>query len=125
MTIEVGSHAIESMQLEERRYPPSPEFSKQANAQPDIYEKDLETFWRDEALERVSWFKPFERVLEWDLPYAKWFLGGKLNVCYNCVDRHVEAGGGGKGAYPWEGEPVAQKRRITFQQLRAQWVAFR
>ena len=124
MTIEVGSHAIESMQLEERRYPPSPEFSKQANAQPDIYEKDLETFWRDEALERVSWFKPFDRVLEWNLPYAKWFLGGKLNVCYNCVDRHVEAGRGGKVAYHWEGEPVDQKRTITFKDLQDEVVRF-
>ena len=124
MTIEVGSHAIESMQLEERRYPPSPEFSKQANAQPDIYEKDLETFWRDEALERVSWFKPFDRVLEWNLPYAKWFLGGKLNVCYNCVDRHVEAGRGDKVAYHWEGEPVDQKRTITFKDLQDEVVRF-
>ena len=124
MTIEVGSHAIESMQLEERRYPPSPEFSKQANAQPDIYEKDLETFWRDEALERVSWFKPFDRVLEWNLPYAKWFLGGKLNVCYNCVDRHVEAGRGEKVAYHWEGEPVDQKRTITFKDLQDEVVRF-
>jgi len=124
MTIEVGRHAIESMQLEERRYPPSPEFSKQANAQPDIYEKDLETFWRDEALGRVSWFKPFDRVLEWNLPYAKWFLGGKLNVCYNCVDRHVEAGRGGKVAYHWEGEPVDQKRTITFKDLQDEVVRF-
>src|SRR5438874_10347139 len=124
MTIEVGRHAIESMQLEERRYPPSPEFSKQANAQPDIYEKDLETFWRDEALGRVSWFKPFDRVLEWNLPYAKWFLGGKLNVCYNCVDRHVEAGRGDKVAYHWEGEPVDQKRTITFKDLQDEVVRF-
>ncbi|TMD11231.1 MAG: acetate--CoA ligase [Chloroflexi bacterium] len=89
-----------------------------------MYEKDLETFWRDEALERVSWFKPFDRVLEWNLPYAKWFLGGKLNVCYNCVDRHVEAGRGGKVAYHWEGEPVDQKRTITFKDLQDEVVRF-
>jgi len=90
MTIQSGTHAIESMQLEERRYPPPPEFAKNANAKPDIYNKPFEDFWKEEALKRVSWFQPFDKVLEWKLPYAKWFLGGKLNVCYNCVDRHVE-----------------------------------
>jgi acetyl-CoA synthetase len=124
MTIETGSHAIESMQLEERRYPPPPEFAAQANAKPDIYAKDFETFWREEAIKRITWFTPFDRVLEWKLPYAKWFLGGKLNVCYNCVDRHVEAGLGGKVAYHWEGEPVAEKRTLTFKDLQDEVVRF-
>src|SRR3979411_3148565 len=124
MTIQSGTHAIESMQLEERRYPPPPEFARNANAKPDIYSKPLEDFWKEEALERVSWFKPFDTVLEWKLPYAKWFLGGTLNVCYNCVDRHVEAGRGEKGAYYWEGEPVDQKRTITFNDLLADVVRF-
>ena len=124
MTIQSGTHAIESMQLEERRYPPPPEFAKNANAKADIYNKPLEDFWREEAQKRVSWFKPFDRVLEWKLPYAKWFLGGKLNVCYNCVDRHVEAGRGDKVAYYWEGEPVDQKRTITFKDLQAEVVRF-
>jgi acetyl-CoA synthetase len=84
----------------------------------------LEDFWKEEALKRVSWFKPFDTVLEWKLPYAKWFLGGKLNVCYNCVDRHVEAGRGDKVAYYWEGEPVDQKRTITFKDLQADVVRF-
>src|SRR5438874_2113276 len=91
MTIQSGTHAIESMQLEERRYAPLPEFARNANAKPDIYTKPLEDFWKEEASKRVSWFKPFDTVLEWKLPYAKWFLGGQLNVCYNCVDRHVES----------------------------------
>src|SRR5438309_9921795 len=117
MTIQSGTHAIESMQLEERRYPPPPEFAKNANAKTDIYNKPFEDFWKEEALKRVSWFQPFDKVLEWKLPYAKWFLGGKLNVCYNCVDRHVEAGRGDKVAYYWEGEPVDQKRTITFSDL--------
>src|SRR6202158_2801330 len=112
------------MQLEERRYPPPPEFARNANAKPDIYSKPLEDFWKEEALKRVSWFKPFDTVLEWKLPYAKWFLGGKLNVCYNCVDRHVEAGRGDKVAYYWEGEPVDQKRTITFNDLLADVVRF-
>src|SRR5947209_8262037 len=124
MTIQTGSHAIETMQLEERRYPPPPQFAQQANAKADIYNKPLEDFWKDEALKRVTWFKPFDKVLEWKLPYAKWFLGGKLNVCYNCVDRHVEAGRGEKVAFFWEGEPVDQKRTITFSELQRDVVQF-
>src|SRR6266513_434784 len=124
MTIQSGTHAIESMQLEERRYPPPPEFAKNANAKPDIYNKPFEDFWKEEALKRVSWFQPFDKVLEWKLPYAKWFLGGKLNVCYNCVDRHVEAGRGDKVAYFWEGEPGDQKRTITFKDLQHEVVRF-
>src|ERR1700736_4157391 len=124
MTIQSGTHAIESMQLEERRYPPPPEFARNANAKPDIYSKPLEDFWKEEALKRVSWFKPFDTVLEWKLPYAKWFLGGKLNVCYNCVDRHVEAGRGDKVAYYWEGEPIDQKRTITFKDMQVEVVRF-
>src|SRR5213082_2576402 len=124
MTIQSGTHAIESMQLEERRYPPPPEFAKNANAKADIYNKPLEDFWREEAQKRVTWFQPFDKVLELKLPYAKWFLGGKLNVCYNCVDRHVEAGRGDKVAYYWEGEPVDQKRTITFKDLQAEVVRF-
>src|SRR5438132_390994 len=124
MTIQSGTHAIESMQLEERRYPPPPEFARNANARPDIYTKPLEDFWKEEASTRISWYKPFDTVLEWKLPYAKWFLGGKLNVCYNCVDRHVEAGRGDKVAYYWEGEPVDQKRTITFKDLLADVVRF-
>src|SRR5213082_2653512 len=124
MTIQSGTHPIESMQLEERRYPPPPEFAKNANAKADIYNKPLEDFWREEAQKRVTWFKPFDQVLEWKLPYAKWFLGGKLNVCYNCVDRHVEAGRGDKVAYYWEGEPVDQKRTITFADLQRDVVQF-
>jgi len=124
MTIQPGTHAIDSMQLEERRYPPPAEFAKSANAKPDIYDRPFEDFWREEALGRVSWFRPFDRVLEWKLPYAKWFLGGKLNACYNCVDRHVEAGRGDKVAYFWEGEPVDQKRTLTFNDLQAEVVRF-
>ena len=84
--------AIETMQEEVRRYPPDPDFARQANAQPDIYQRDREEFWRAEANARVTWFEPFGDLLEWTPPYAKWFLGGRLNVCYNCVDRHVEQG---------------------------------
>jgi acetyl-CoA synthetase len=119
-----GEHAIETMQVEERRYPPSPEFRKQANAQPDIYNRSMEDFWTKEANERISWFEPWKQLLEWKPPYAKWFIGGKLNVCYNCVDRHVEKGHGGKVAYFWEGEPENDRRQITFADLQKEVVRF-
>jgi acetyl-CoA synthetase len=109
--------AIETMLLEERRYPPPPEFAAQANAQPDIYEQDWQAFWEREGRERVSWFEPFTELLQWELPYAKWYVGGKLNIAYNCVDRHVEAGRGDKVAYYWEGEPEGDRREVTYADL--------
>jgi acetyl-CoA synthetase len=121
---ETSHHAIDTMLLEERRYPPPDEFAAQANAAPDIYERDLEEFWATEGRERVTWFEPFTDVLEWDLPYAKWFVGGKLNVCFNCVDRHVQAGNGERIAYHWEGEPVDERRTFTFAELQADVVRF-
>jgi acetyl-CoA synthetase len=121
---ETQPQAIETMFLEERRYPPDPEFSREANAQPDIYERDFEEFWETEGRNRVTWFEPFERLLEWNPPYAKWYVGGKLNVCFNCVDRHVEAGRGGKVAYYWEAEPEGERRELTFADLQAEVVRF-
>jgi acetyl-CoA synthetase len=120
----VADQDIETLFLEQRRYKASPEFTKQANAQPDIYEKSREEFWRTEGEQRVSWFKPFDQVYEWEPPYAKWFIGGKLNVCYNCVDRHVEAGRGEKVAFYWEGEPEHERREISFADLQAEVVRF-
>src|ERR671930_1755472 len=117
-------HAIDTMLLEERRYEPPPDFARQANAQPDIYERDWQEFWETEGRERVTWFEPFQKVCEWDPPYAKWYLGGKLNVCFNCVDRHVQAGSGGKVAYYWEGEPENERREITFAELQQEVVRF-
>jgi len=111
------SRAIDTLFLEERRYPPSDEFAAQANAGPEIYDRDADEFWGAEARERVTWFEDFETVCEWELPYAKWFVGGKLNVTYNCVDRHVEAGNGARVAYYWEGEPQDDRREITFADL--------
>ncbi len=115
---------IDTLFLEERRYPPSAEFAAQANAQPSIYEEDFEAFWAREGTERVSWFEPFTKLYEWELPYAKWYLGGKLNVSYNCVDRHVEAGLGTRVAYHWEGEPEGDRREITYADLQKEVVAF-
>jgi acetyl-CoA synthetase len=117
-------HAIDTMLLEERRYPPPEAFASQANAQEEIYERDWQEFWETEGRERVTWFEPFTKLLEWEQPYAKWYIGGKLNVCYNCVDRHVEAGNGGKVAYYWEGEPESERREITFADLQRDVVRF-
>jgi acetyl-CoA synthetase len=114
--------AIETMFLEERRYPPPEDFAAQANAQPDIYERDFEEFWETEGRERVTWFELFTELLDWQSPYAKWYVGGKLNVCFNCVDRHVEAGNGSKVAYHWEGEPDGDRRTITFSDLQREVV---
>jgi acetyl-CoA synthetase len=113
----VSDQAIDTLLLEERRYPPSPEFAAQANAQPDIYDIPFEEFWEREGRERVSWFEPFTSLLEWELPYARWYGGGKLNVTYNCLDRHVEAGRGEKVAFHFEGEPVDDRAPITYAQL--------
>src|ERR1051325_10129948 len=111
------------MFLEERRYPPPEDFAAQANAQADIYSRDRDEFWAagecgsGGGRERVTWFEPFETVCEWSPPYAKWFVGGKLNATYNCVDRHVEAGNGSKVAFFWEGEPVDDRRANTLEAL--------
>src|SRR5438477_6838635 len=116
--------AIGTMHMEDRRYEHPDDFTSQANAQPDIYERDWEEFWETEGRERISWFEPFTKLYEWEQPYAKWYLGGKLNVCFNCVDRHVEAGNGDKVAYHWEGEPEEERRTITFADLRRDVVRF-
>ncbi len=118
-----GGHAIETLQVEERRYKPDPAFSKQANAKPSIYKKGFDEFWTEES-KRISFFEPWNQLYEWKPPYAKWFIGGKLNVCYNCVDRHVESGRKDKVAYFWEGEPEDDRREITFGQLQQDVVRF-
>jgi acetyl-CoA synthetase len=116
------TQSIETLLLEERRYPPDPEFAAQANAKPDIYERSFEEFWEAEGRERVTWFEPFDTLLEWAPPYAKWYGGGKLNVTYNCIDRHVEAGRGDKVAYFWEGEPEDDRREVTYADLQREVV---
>ncbi|WP_299557808.1 acetate--CoA ligase [uncultured Mycolicibacterium sp.] len=102
-------------------YPPSAEFAAQANATADLYkeaEADRLAFWAKQA-QRLTWAEPFTEVLDWsDAPFAKWFVGGKLNVAYNCVDRHVEAGLGDRVAIHWEGEPVGDARTLTYAQLK-------
>ena len=105
---------------ETRTFPPSPEFVANALAgDRSLYEEaeaDFEAFWARHARELLTWDKPFTKVLEWDLPYAKWFSDGKLNMSYNCLDRHVEAGKGDKIAYHFEGEP-GDTRTMTYAEL--------
>jgi len=111
---------IEVYETEDRQFPPSAGFAAAALTNDrslyDEAEADLEGFWARQARELVSWDQDFDQVLDWQLPYAKWFLGGKLNVSYNCLDRHVEAGKGDKVAYHWEGEP-GDTRTITYRDL--------
>jgi acetyl-CoA synthetase len=110
---------IENLLAERRTFPPDPSFTAQANAKADLYdeaERDYVGFWERLARERISWTKPFETTLEWDLPFAKWFVGGELNIAYNCLDRHVENGLGDKVAYHWIGEP-GDTRTLTYADL--------
>src|SRR6266567_1896050 len=95
---------IDTAFAEDRRFAPDEVFAATANADASIYERDFDEFWTTEARTRISWFRDFETLYDWQLPYATWYLGGSLNVCHNCVDRHVEAGNGNKVAYYWEGE---------------------
>ena len=115
---------IDTALAEDRRFPPDEVFAAAANADASIYERDFDEFWASEARTRISWFRDFETLYEWELPYAKWYLGGSLNVCYNCVDRHVAAGNGDKVAYYWEGEPAGDRRTLTFADLQKEVVRF-
>ena len=110
--------SIENLSQENRLFPPSPEFAAQANAKPDLYahaDKDRLAFWEEQARE-LTWDKPWDRVLEWNSPYAKWFIGGKINASVNALDRHVAAGRGERIAFHFEGEP-GDTRTITYSQM--------
>ena len=114
------SEAIEVYEVEDRTFPPDPAFVAQANTNDrSLYEEaeaDYEAFWARQARELLTWDTDFHTTLEWELPFAKWFLGGELNVTANCLDRHVEAGRGDKIAYLWEGEP-GDTKTITYAEL--------
>src|SRR5438105_5265690 len=113
------SDALDTLGSETRTFPPPGGFVRQANVtDPAVYEraeKDFEGFWAEQA-RTLTWRKPFAKVLDWDVPYAKWFAGGELNISENCLDRHVKAGKGTKVAYYWEGEP-GDARVLTYQDL--------
>jgi acetyl-CoA synthetase len=117
------SQNIESHLVENRLFPPSKEFSKKARIKSmaqyrEMYRESIEKpdkFWAREASE-LLWQKKWTKVLDWKIPFAKWFVGGKLNVSENCLDRHLEGARRNKAAIIWEGEP-GEKRTLTYQQL--------
>ncbi|MEN0128792.1 MAG: AMP-binding protein, partial [Brevundimonas sp.] len=111
---------LENLLSEDRRFPPSPEFTAQANAHADTYawaDADRPAFWAEQARGLLEWSTPFEEVLDWSgAPVARWFADGQLNAAYNAVDRHVEAGNGDRVALHFEGEG-GDTRTITYADL--------
>ncbi len=113
------SGRFDALLQEDRTFPPSQAFIDQANiSDPGVYEealRDPEAFWAKFA-EELDWFKKWDTVLEWDPPHAKWFIGGRLNVSYNCLDRHLTTSRRNKAAIVWEGEP-GDRRVYTYWDL--------
>ncbi|RMF36699.1 MAG: acetate--CoA ligase [Planctomycetota bacterium] len=115
---------IDSVMVESRVFPPPPEFSAKARIKSmqeyqELYDRsvaDPEGFWAAEARQHLHWFKPFETTLEWNLPLARWFVGGETNASYNCLDAHLAAGRGDRTAIIWEGEP-GDERRLSYAEL--------
>jgi acetyl-CoA synthetase len=115
-----SEEALSALLHESRHFDPPPGFAAQANAQPAVYDEaaaDRLAWWAQQA-QTLSWDRPFDSVLEWNLPFARWFVGGRLNASVNCVDRHVAAGYGDKVAYYWVGEPEGDARTITYGDLK-------
>ncbi len=125
-----SSTNIESVLQEHRVFPPAKAFSKRAHLKSlaeyrKLYRESVtspEKFWGKRAKEELIWFKPWTKVLQWKEPFAKWFIGGQLNVSYNCLDRHVGTATANKAALIWEGEPAApgkpgEERTLTYKQL--------
>ncbi len=121
------SKQIANVMNETRVFPPSKEFSAQAllgshDAYQLLYDRSIADpigFWETQAREYLHWFEPFHTGLEWNEPFAKWFVGGKTNVSYNCLDAHVNAGRGERVAFHWEGEP-GDRRTVTYAELLAE-----
>jgi acetyl-CoA synthetase len=117
----VSHETLSNLLHEERRFEPPAELAAHANVTADAYDeadRDPVAFW-EKAAERLSWDTKWDRTLDWDNPpFVKWYVGGKLNAAYNCVDRHVEAGNGDRVAYHWVGEPEDDRRDITYAELK-------
>ncbi|HET9072124.1 MAG TPA: acetate--CoA ligase [Acidimicrobiales bacterium] len=120
MTHDPADAAIEALYLESRTFPPPADFKAQALVtQAAVYdeaEADWQGYWARQAADLLDWDEEWHTILEWDRPFAKWFVGGRLNVSVNCLDRHVAAGLGDRVAYHWEGEP-GDTRTITYAEL--------
>ncbi|MGH3458256.1 acetate--CoA ligase [Aeromicrobium sp.] len=117
----MSSEAISNLSREDRHFDPPADLAENANLKADAYDDaaaDRLGFWARQA-ERISWAKPFDEVLDWsNAPFAKWYVGGRLNAAYNCVDRHVEEGNGDRVAFHFVGEPEGDTRDITFSELK-------
>jgi acetyl-CoA synthetase len=117
----VSEQGLSNLMHEERHFDPPEELARNANVTAEAYaeaDKDRLAFWGEQA-ERITWAEPFTEVLDWsNPPFAKWFVGGKLNASYNCVDRHVEAGNGERVAFHWVGEPEGDTRDVTYAALK-------
>ena len=111
---------IDALLKEGRTFAPSDEFRARAKVTDDsLYREadaDIEAYWARQAEKYLTFFRGWDRVLDWDLPFARWFTGGQLNASYQCLDRHVEGGHGGRTAYLWEGEP-GDTRNVTYSEL--------
>jgi acetyl-CoA synthetase len=122
---------IESLQHEERVFPPPPEFAAKAHIKSMAElealraeaSADPESFWARLAESELHWFKKWDTVLKWDPPHAEWFAGGRINISYNCLDRHLSTWRRNKAALIWEGEP-GDTRTLTYQQLHAEVCRF-
>jgi len=116
----MGEPTIEDYFTEDRQFAPSAAFASAALvADRSLYDeadRDVEAFWARQARELLTWDQDFDTILQWDLPFARWFDGGRLNVSVNCLDRHVDAGRGDRVAFHWEGEP-GDTRTITYAEL--------
>jgi len=121
MAEEAHQAAIDSYYLEERTFEPPEDFKSHAlvtdTSLYDAAAQDWSGFWAKQAL-ALDWYREWDTIVDWELPFAKWFVGGSLNVSYNCLDRHVDAGRGEQVAFHWEGEP-GDTRTITYAQLLA------
>ena len=114
---------IESLLKEQRVFPPDPEFSKHAHVHSlEVYDsiskraaEDPEGYW-SEIASQLHWFEPWKQVLEWEVPFSKWFVGGRTNISYNCIDRHLNSPRKNKVAILWEGEP-GDVRALSYQML--------
>ncbi len=117
----MSSEAISNLSREDRHFDPPEDLAADANLKAEAYEEaadDRLAFWAKQA-ERISWATPFDDVLDWsDAPFAKWYVGGRLNAAYNCVDRHVEEGNGDRVAFHFVGEPEDDTRDITYSDLK-------
>jgi acetyl-CoA synthetase len=116
----VSDETLSNLMREERRFEPPADLAADANIKAEAYERaaaDRLGFWEEQA-GRLDWDRRWDTVLDWDNPpFAKWYVGGRLNAAYNCVDRHVEAGRGEKVAFHWVGEPEGDERSITYAEL--------